>query len=802
MSQRRTVSVVAAAALLLGCAPLSLLFTGLFEWMVPATLTVMFVVGAAVGVRSIGGNVLLQTLAMCASLLFFCTWMFRSGGEYAGIVPSADTFAHFSALSVSAGEQIRTAEIPVTATDGILFLLVTGIGTLAIIAELFTATLRSPSLVGILLLALYLVPVALYPSSTPWVLFLPGAAGYLWLLMTDNINRVRAYGRRFSGDARGVRSLDPSPLAGRGRWIIVVALSAAVIFPALTPGATNGLFNTFAESVGPSLNGGGNHPGSGGDSRVNPVAELQGALDTTETEELALVDTDEPDPGYLKMWSATELTEDGFGAVVSIPDAAVPAAGDVAADTTPTEDVPYEEYQATFTALGLNDQALPLYDGVRNIDVEGDWYWDPDTETVTSEDSDTRDLQFSYTYRSYEYTPDLLRQAPEANRSGAPYRQYTDHPTEPRVTDEVEQLVDAEDTQYDQVMAIHDHFSRDNGFSYELRTEEGWTSSAIVNFLDEKRGYCQQYAAAMGWMLREANIPARVAIGMTRGNSTDEGHRLTNFNFHAWVEVHFEGIGWVPFDPTPSTNVRTAVDTEWAPDPDQPDDNSGTGTDDPGDDPGGDDGQGSSDGADGSDDFEQGHEASAIVRPGQQPPAIWPYAAAAGALAVTLFLLPAFARATRRRRLLAQPASPPDLAVHSAWQEFNDTLTDLGYSRDPSQTPRGLERQLTREVGADSHAAAGIRHLAAAEAAARYSRQAPDEVTPARAFHAAWAGLQAARSRRTQLRARLFPRSTLTRWRRTWTKARAAVAAAPSTAAVALLRAVKRLRPRRHAARA
>ncbi|GAB3862019.1 hypothetical protein GCM10029963_67500 [Micromonospora andamanensis] len=52
--------------------------------------------------------------------------------------------------------------------------------------------------------------------------------------------------------------------------------------------------------------------------------------------------------------------------------------------------------------------------------------------------------------------------------------------------------------------AIYDYFSEDNGFSYRLSTEQGTSGQAILDFLENKVGYCQQYAAALAWMVRDA----------------------------------------------------------------------------------------------------------------------------------------------------------------------------------------------------------------------------------------------------------------------------------------------------------
>ncbi|MGH8794394.1 MAG: transglutaminase-like domain-containing protein, partial [Stackebrandtia sp.] len=372
---------------------------------------------------------------------------------------------------------------------------------------------------------------------------------------------------------------------------------------------------------------------------------------------------------------------------------------------------------------------------------------------------------------------------------------FSDPPSYDEVASLVDELTADQETQYDKVLSIFNYFSRDNGFSYQVRTEDGWSSSAIVDFLHEKQGYCQQYAAAMGWMVRQAEIPARVAIGLTRGSSTNEGYRLTNFNFHAWVEVYFDEIGWVPFDPTPSQGVRTSVEDDWAPDPNRGDEGEGGGDDGTGVDEHGDD---NSDDGGGTGEEEGGQQQTAVVvRDGTSPPTIWPYWAAAGAMIALAFLTPMVARATRRRRRLSISNAKTDKAVHAAWKELDDTLVDLGYTVDPSDTPRALGDRLATEAGLSRVSAAGVRHLAAAEAQARYAPRPPEGLTLAHAYRVAKVGLEAGRPPLARLRAWLFPISLLSWWRRGLSRAVDATGNGVIKTRLAVRRVLGRVLPRR-----
>src|SRR6185295_4288682 len=89
----------------------------------------------------------------------------------------------------------------------------------------------------------------------------------------------------------------------------------------------------------------------------------------------------------------------------------------------------------------------------------------------------------------------------------------------------------------------------------------------LMGFLyEDKRGYCQQFSGAMALMLRMAGIPARVAAGFSPGSyNKDTGeYRVRDLDAHSWVEVWFTGIGWVPFDPTPTRSPAQGQSSAFA----------------------------------------------------------------------------------------------------------------------------------------------------------------------------------------------------------------------------------------------
>ena len=97
-----------------------------------------------------------------------------------------------------------------------------------------------------------------------------------------------------------------------------------------------------------------------------------------------------------------------------------------------------------------------------------------------------------------------------------------------------------------------------SGFAYD--TEPPPSRYPLASFLlANHEGYCQQFSGAMTLMLRMDGIPARVAAGFLPGTRIAPGeYAVSARDAHAWVEVFFAGIGWVPFDPTPPAPTSLA----------------------------------------------------------------------------------------------------------------------------------------------------------------------------------------------------------------------------------------------------
>lgn len=93
----------------------------------------------------------------------------------------------------------------------------------------------------------------------------------------------------------------------------------------------------------------------------------------------------------------------------------------------------------------------------------------------------------------------------------------------------------------------------------------GHSISRLAPFLeaDQPIGNGEQYAAALALMARTLGLPARVVMGfVVPVGSTGPTVELRGRDVDAWVEVAFDGVGWVAFHPTPDKSRVPAPDAQ------------------------------------------------------------------------------------------------------------------------------------------------------------------------------------------------------------------------------------------------
>jgi len=95
------------------------------------------------------------------------------------------------------------------------------------------------------------------------------------------------------------------------------------------------------------------------------------------------------------------------------------------------------------------------------------------------------------------------------------------------------------------------YFSQ-HGFVYTLEAPPLGVNSIDDFLFTTKQGFCEHYASAFVFLMRAANIPARVVTGYLGGEYNDVGNYyiVRQSDAHAWAEVWLAGQGWVRVDPT------------------------------------------------------------------------------------------------------------------------------------------------------------------------------------------------------------------------------------------------------------
>jgi hypothetical protein len=128
---------------------------------------------------------------------------------------------------------------------------------------------------------------------------------------------------------------------------------------------------------------------------------------------------------------------------------------------------------------------------------------------------------------------------------------------DPRIQEIAEGWTAGATSDYDKVLAIQRRLHAPE-FAYSTEVEPTGDADALLEFLTQtKTGFCQQFATAMAVLVRELGLPARIAVGYQTGTLQDDGGYLVQTkDAHAWVEVFFEGYGWLQFEPTPGRGTH------------------------------------------------------------------------------------------------------------------------------------------------------------------------------------------------------------------------------------------------------
>lgn len=479
------------------------------------------------------------------------TVVFLRDTAFLGVLPVPATVGEASDLIRQAMDHIITGAAPLDAAVPLTFLIVGAIGLLTVGIDHVVLTARMPLLAAIGLIVVSLIPAIAVPSDVDVPAFIMLAATLLFLLRAETRTRDAA-GPRLASRSSAQAGRDPrnggvtAAATGIGAIAVIITVVAAPLFPATTPG------------------GGG--PGNGRWNSIDPTLQLGEDLRRPADGEVLHLRTDATSAPYLR--AATLTTFDGqiwrpdSGHVATLGDGG--SLGGVEVD----EDVRITRYTTDIEVTNLLSGWLPVpYPAVTVTGLQGQWNLLPMNRTLASS-TDSANGQV------YEVSADVPKPSLEKIRAASAGGQGPQDSTRvlpigtPDVIRDLALEVTANATNdFDRLAALQAWF-RSGEFAYSLDAPvadgfDGTGVQAVAEFLEVREGYCIHFAGAFALMARSLGMATRIVVGYLPGLSStdpDTGEKVytvMNSQLHAWPEVHFSGIGWVPFEPTNSLGTPT-----------------------------------------------------------------------------------------------------------------------------------------------------------------------------------------------------------------------------------------------------
>jgi transglutaminase-like putative cysteine protease len=345
--------------------------------------------------------------------------------------------------------------------------------------------------------------------------------------------------------------------------VALVGVAAAVAVPALPGGDGDSVVDWR-----PDADGGGNR------STVTPLVDIRSRLVDQSNELIFTVEAAQPD-----YWRLTAL--DVFDGRIWRSNGEFTGA-DGALEQPDDELVGREVLHQRFQLESLGQIWLPA--AFRPITVEpGDVGVRFDEESGTLIVDDDRDdsdgIEYAVDSAPPDQDPAVLAAATDPVPPDVAQRYLAlpdgsdpqETPLAPQVVDLAQEVTAGAATPYEQALALQAFFL-DGSFTYDLDVAPGHGSGGIESFLEDRRGYCEQFAGTYAAMARAVGLPSRVAVGYQQGelDPTDpQRYLVRGADAHAWPEVWLTGVGWIRMEPTPPDpdDPVSATTSTTAPDP-------------------------------------------------------------------------------------------------------------------------------------------------------------------------------------------------------------------------------------------
>ncbi len=226
------------------------------------------------------------------------------------------------------------------------------------------------------------------------------------------------------------------------------------------------------------------------------------------------------------------------------------------AGTDYTLDITVGDYQGYFVPGGRRTTGISFANGSQ---AASGLYFNAGTDTAVT----TKGLSQGDNYSVRVSDPGKLEHGQLTQYDFAKLTLPAPQEVPPVVGSQANELSADAPTAIDRVRQIEAHFQKSGAFSNglvadgQLPSLPGHSAARIRSLLTAKQmlGDDEQYAVAMSLMLRHLGIPSRVVMGFYPDPKSPENGAadvpIKGKDVHAWVEVAFDRVGWVAFDPTP-----------------------------------------------------------------------------------------------------------------------------------------------------------------------------------------------------------------------------------------------------------
>jgi|RhiMetdeSRZDD1v2_1073273.scaffolds.fasta_scaffold08519_9 transglutaminase-like putative cysteine protease len=660
--------------------------------------------------RSRRAHVLIVLLAELVVGLEWLVLTFARSEAFLGFIPGPDAISELRHRWSEYADFANQYAAPLPQNPNVTMAMATVVVGLAVVVDVVAASWRRASLLGLVFLAVYMTPVSILGGEISILAFLVGAAGYVFLLAADERERLTHWGRQISTAGSlwdRPTEVDEGGLRRNGTRVGLGAIALAAVVPILIPTLAPHYFGT---------SGSGGPGGASTFTDRSPVLNLRRDLLQQNDSVLVKFTTNDPDPKYFQLAVLDDFTGQAWTVGNRTEDDSVPANDPIPFPSDLDLQTLSDTYHYDVTIESDFDTAwLPLRYLPTSIKVD-----QPFRVSRTNYDAYAASDD-SMSGQSYSFTSQIFRpstgQMVGALQSGPAFDSFTWLPEGlpgvfHRLTDSV---TAGETSRFGRARALESWF-RSGAFQYSLNVKALSGNNNIddlVNFLTKDRvGYCEQFATSMAIMARTINIPSRVVVGFLQPEHVEgDTWEFTGQDLHAWPELHFDGVGWVRFEPTPDTSSSPGSQPlGFVPGtPTAPTQSGGPATDVP------------TGGA-----KETGASRQNLGTGSPQDAASntsttwWAWPSILLGL-IVLLSVPRLTRTWIRRRRWSR-ALGPAAAAEAAWAELRDHVIDLRMDWDSGATPRAIGRSLRERLPEDRQVVPALNHLVLAIEQSRYAR--------------------------------------------------------------------------------